>query len=174
MPGYVIHLAIGKKYLERNKINDEASFLRGCIEPDLLDKNNSHYGDSSDKPDFQKFLEKNSLNSEYNQGYLLHLISDYLFYNKYLKNFIDKFSEEIYHDYNKLNEFLMIKYHVQIPKEVESIVKFENGKPKILNSESICDFIEAIASIDFTKIRGLSEYLSNYKLVEDEKGETER
>lgn len=70
--------------------------------------------------------------------------------------------------------FLMIKYHVQIPEKVESIVKFEHGKPKILNSESICDFIETIASIDFTKIRGLSEYLSNYKLVEDEKGETER
>lgn len=174
MPGYVIHLAIGKKYIENNDIRDKEKFLKGCIAPDLLDKKTSHYGNSSDNPDFQRFLEQNSLSSEYNQGYLLHLISDYLFYNKYLKNFIDKFSEEIYHDYNKINEFLIKKYNIEVPPEIESIVGFEDGKPQILNSESICKFIEAIASIDFTKIKGLNEYLSEYELAEEKNEKTER
>ena len=174
MPGYVIHLAIGKKYIERHKINNEEIFLKGCIEPDLLDKKYSHYGDSSSNPNLQKFLDQNTLNSEYNQGYLLHLITDYLFYNKYLKNFIDNFSKEIYHDYNKINEYLIRKYNVEIPKEIESIVKFENGEPKILNAESICNFIETIANIDYTKIKRLSEYLSEYELVEKHKEETSR
>ena len=167
MPGYVIHLAIGKRYIEKNNIKDEENFLKGCIAPDLLDKSISHYGKKTDNPNFKRFLAENSLNSEYNQGYLLHLISDYLYYNKYLNRFVDKFCDEIYHDYNKLNEMLIKKYNIEIPKEIQAMVGIEEGEPNILNYESICKFIEAISSINFTQIKSLSDYLSSYEMFEE-------
>lgn len=53
MQGYVIHLAIGKRYIDINHVIDANGFLKGCIMPDLLDKEKSHYGDSNSNPDFQ-------------------------------------------------------------------------------------------------------------------------
>lgn len=149
MPGYVIHLAIGKEYLKRNKVNDESEFLRGIIMPDLLDKNSSHFGEASSNPDFSEFLKLNSLDSDYNKGYYLHLITDYLFYNKYLR----EFSEDIYEDYNKLNSFLVEKYGIEIPSELQGVVKFSEGEPRILRRESICGFIEAISKINLQRIK---------------------
>lgn len=166
MPGYVIHLAIAKKYIERNNVKDPKAFIKGCIMPDLLDKRTSHYGEATSNPDFQKFLNNNTLESEYNQGYLLHLISDYLFYNKYLNRFMENFSEEIYNDYNKINRFLIEKYKIDVPKEIESIVGFEQGEPKILDKESICNFIDAVSQIDFTQLDALKKFLDNYDLGE--------
>lgn len=158
-------------FIENNDIRDKEKFLKGCIAPDLLDKKTSHYGNSSDNTDFQKFLEQNSLSSEYNQGYLLHLISDYLFYNKYLKNFIDEFSDEIYHDYNKLNEVLIKKYNVEVPSEIESVVGLETGEPINFDRESICRFIDAVAQIDLEKCKNLEEYLKEYKIEKEEETE---
>lgn len=169
MPGYVIHLAIGKRYVDINHVIDVNGFLKGCIMPDLLDKGKSHYGDSSSNPDFQKFLTANQLNTAYNQGYLLHLITDYLFYNRYLR----EFSEEIYHDYNKLNEFLIKKYNIDIPPEIRKMVGYEKGKPKILTEDSICRFIEAIANIDLQKCKNLQQYLQEYEIDKEKETEIE-
>lgn len=149
MPGYVIHLAIGKEYAKRNGIKDEKSFLKGVIMPDLLDKKTSHFGDASSNPDFSEFLKTNSLDTEYNQGYYLHLITDYLFYNKYLR----EFSKDIYDDYNKLNGFLIEKYGINILPELKGVVKFSNGEPVILKKDSICKFIEAVSRLDLRKIK---------------------
>ena len=169
MPGYVIHLAIGKRYVDINHVIDVNGFLKGCIMPDLLDKRKSHYGDSSSNPDFQKFLAVNQLNTAYNQGYLLHLIIDYLFYNRYLR----EFSDEIYHDYNKLNEFLIKKYNIDIPPEIREMVGDEKGKPKILTEDSICRFIEAIANIDLQKCKNLQQYLQEYEIDKEKETEIE-
>ena len=35
MPSFVIHLAIGKEYIKKNKIKNEKEFLRGSIAPDF-------------------------------------------------------------------------------------------------------------------------------------------
>ena len=169
MPGYVIHLAIGKRYIDINHVIDANGFLKGCIMPDLLDKEKSHYGDSSSNPDFQRFLTSNQLNTAYNQGYLLHLITDYLFYNRYLRDF----SDEIYHDYNKLNGFLIKKYNIDIPPEIREIVGDEKGKPKILTEDSICRFIEAIANIDLQKCKNLQQYLQEYEIDKEKETEIE-
>lgn len=154
MPGYVIHLAIGKEYAKRNKIKDEESFFRGIIMPDLLDKKTSHYGDASSNPDLAEFLNTNALDTEYNKGYFLHLITDYLFYNR----FLNEFSQDIYGDYNKLNKFLIDKYGIEIPEELQGIVKFSEGEPTILDKNSICKFIEAVAGLDLEKIKGKRDF----------------
>lgn len=34
MPGYMIHLAVGREYMKNNKIDDVKSFEKGIIAPD--------------------------------------------------------------------------------------------------------------------------------------------
>ena len=94
-------------------------------------------------------------------------ITDYLFYNRYLR----EFSDEIYHDYNKLNEFLIKKYNIDITPEIREMVGDEKGKPKILTEDSIGRFIEAIANIDLQKCKNLQQYLQEYEI--DKEKETE-
>ncbi len=56
MPGYIIHIAIGKQYAQKNKITDLNDFIKGIIMPDLLDKRTSHYGNDSSCPNLKRFL----------------------------------------------------------------------------------------------------------------------
>lgn len=45
MPGYIIHVAVGKIYAQNNEIEDLQSFYRGIIDPDMTDdKSKTHYG----------------------------------------------------------------------------------------------------------------------------------
>lgn len=149
MPGYIIHLAISKKQIELSNIQNKEEFIRGTIAPDLLKKAgiDSHYGYSSN-PNLKKFLENNSLKFDYNKGYFLHLATDYLFYNK----FLEKWSPQIYEDYNVLNKILVDKYKIQIPKEVEKDIKFEEKSLTILNLDDIISFIENVGKIPINQM----------------------
>lgn len=167
MPGYAIHLAIGEKYAKKNNIQDKKGFIEGIIKPDLMEKEKSHYLDKNRVPKLEEFLKHVPIDTDYNKGYFLHLVTDYLFYTKFLQGF----SEEIYHDYNKLNKYLIEKYNIHIPPEIQSIVEFEDGKPQILDKDSLCKFIDAISQIDFTTLEALKDYLEGCDLV-NEKEET--
>ena len=98
MPGYVIHLAVGKIYEKNNKIKNISSFRKGLIAPDMSDDSpKAHYGTSSSQPDLKRFLSENNDFDEYKEGYFLHLVTDYLFYNCFLKTW----SPSIYEDYDR-------------------------------------------------------------------------
>lgn len=58
MAGYVMHLAIGKEYAKRKKIENVEEFLKGCIAPDLQDKKVSHYLGQNRKARLAKFFRK--------------------------------------------------------------------------------------------------------------------
>lgn len=103
MPSFTIHLAVAKKYLEKHKNENEEEFYRGVIDPDLKDKATSHFGKYSSEPDLNRYCREVGLNSSYKRGYFLHLLTDDLFYNKYLEGF----SEEIYDDYNRINQAII-------------------------------------------------------------------
>lgn len=149
MPGYVIHLAIAKKQIELNNIQNEEEFIRGTIAPDLLKQSgiDSHYGNSSN-PDFKKFLENHKVKSDYNNGYFLHLVTDYMFYKKYL----DRWSPKIYDDYNVLNRLLVEKYNIQLPEKIQNYVKFEDKPLTILNLDDIISFIETVGKIPINRM----------------------
>ena len=87
MAGYVIHLAVAKEYLRNFRIKDEKEFLRGISAPDLLshgDKTTTHYSEHGGSGvNLKEFLKHNSISTEYMQGYFLHLVTDYLFYDGY-------------------------------------------------------------------------------------------
>ena len=101
MPGYVIHLAIAKEYIKKHKIEDRIEFLKGSIAPDgNQNKVESHYSihGTSSGSNLYLYLQKNKLDNDYNKGYFLHLLADFLFYNKYFR-----FIEEDRLDINEIH-----------------------------------------------------------------------
>lgn len=149
MPGYMIHLAIGSVYLQNNKIEDVKNFNKGIIAPDMIaDKTKSHYGPSSSQPELNKFIELNGISSDYKEGYFLHLLTDYLFYNRFLL----KWDSNIYNDYDKLNSRIKEKYKIIIPKEIEDVVQFKNGELEVLNEEALYRFINNVGKINVREI----------------------
>lgn len=149
MAGYMIHLAVGYIYSQNNKIEDLQSFYKGIIAPDMVtDKTKSHYGPNSSNPGLNKYIELNSITNNYNEGYFLHLLTDYLFYNKFLKGWYS----EIYSDYDKINKKIKEKYKIVIPKEVKDIVQFKTGELKVLNEEKLYKFIEYVGKINIREL----------------------
>ena len=87
MPGYVIHLAVAEEYLKKHPIPKEnyTDFIQGVIFPDsVTDKSLTHYGNGSSESNLYKFLLQNQIIDSFKRGYFLHLLTDYLFYNKYI------------------------------------------------------------------------------------------
>lgn len=90
MAGYVIHLAVGEEYIRKhpNEINNYEEFIEGVIYPDsVTDKSLTHYGPTSSQVNLKRFFEDKDINTDFNKGYCIHLITDYLFYNKFLTIF---------------------------------------------------------------------------------------
>ena len=149
MPGYVIHLAVGKVYLRDNKVENVTEFERGIIAPDIVaDKSKSHYGPDSAEPDLNRYIELNREFDDFKEGYFLHLLTDHLFYNRFLQ----EWSPDIYDDYNKLNRAIVQRYGIIIPKEVQDIVKYEVGRPKILDEDRLYKFIETVGKINIREL----------------------
>ena len=149
MPGYVIHLAVGKVYSQNNKIKDLKSFEKGIIMPDLQkDKAKSHYGPYSSSPGLDEFINEEGIEDSFDEGYFLHLLTDYYFYNK----FLDKWKPGIYDDYDKLNEELIKKYGIELSREIKDKVDFKEGELVILNKELIYKFINSVGKVNVRDI----------------------
>ena len=151
MAGYVIHLAVAQEYLKKhcNKKEDYEQFIEGVIYPDSVsDKSLTHYGSKSSKVILKDFLKENKLEDSYKKGYFLHLVTDYLFYNKYL----DIFTKDIYNDYDILNKNLIEKYTVKIPSKIENKIFYKDGKTKILTEELAEKIIDEISNLDLNII----------------------
>lgn len=149
MPGYVIHLAVGKVYSQNNKINNLSEFQKGIIAPDMArDKCKSHYGPYSSQPDLKKYVELNKDLDEFKEGYFLHLITDYLFYNR----FLTKWNADIYRDYNKLNSIIIKRYEIVIPEEIQCVVQYEDGIPSVLEENKLYRFINSVGKINIRRI----------------------
>lgn len=154
MPGYMIHLAVGKIYAKNNKIECLEEFERGIIAPDMAqDKAKSHNGPYSSNPGLYTYIQNNKILTNYQEGYFLHLVTDYLFYNKFLK----KWDFSIYEDYDKLNTRIVHKYGIIVPNEIQEIIKFKKGEPTLLKEKEIYHFIHSVGNIDIRKIIGKKE-----------------
>ena len=94
MAGYVIHLAVAEEYLKKHKERQEEynEFINGVIFPDSIkDKLTTHYGEKSSVSNLYEFLKVNKIETSFKRGYFLHILTDYLFYNKY----VDRMSKDI-------------------------------------------------------------------------------
>lgn len=151
MAGYVIHLAVAEEYLRKNpsKKEDYNDFIEGVIYPDSVkDKSETHYGIKSCEANLYDFLKENEIDNSFRRGYFLHLLTDYLFYNKY----VDTMSKDMYNDYDILNKSLMEKYKVVLPEKIEGSIFYKNGELKILSRQLVEGMIEAIANMDIDEV----------------------
>ena len=153
MAGYVIHLAVGEEYLRIHPgdINDYNEFIEGIIYPDsVTDKSLTHYGPKSSQVNLKKFFNDRDIEDDFNKGYFIHLVTDYLFYNKFLKVFSKKY---IYTDYDILNKELENKFQVKVPEKVKDKVFYKTGETKILNLEDTIEFIKSTAKHNLNDIK---------------------
>lgn len=151
MAGYVIHIAIAQEYLRKNNKKYNKDFVRGSILPDLTtDKSKTHYGKSPAYTNLKKFLLANEISSELNKGIFLHLITDYLFYNKYLNVFSKQY---IYDDYDISNKVLIDKYNVKLFDEIKNAIFFKEGEMKVLNFELIYKLIDEISNLNLNLVK---------------------
>lgn len=150
MAGYVIHLAVAEEYLKKTKVKEKYNeFIAGVIAPDgVEDKSKTHYGANSSKTKLDEYLKDKKLNSSFNRGYFLHLVTDYIFYNKVF----DTYSKDIYNDYDILNSILIEKYKVNLPDSVKNRVFFKDGDLKILTLEKVEYCIKLASSMELDDI----------------------
>lgn len=168
MPGFVIHIAIAKKYMEKHpsEIKMEDEFIKGVIAPDMNknldgpaeDKSKSHYGKWGKyevETHLNKFLkdEEIDIEQDYWKGYFLHLLTDYYFYNK--EKYFKKEHREIvanndrfYHDYDCLNKRLIEKYEIKILDNIKKFINMYDGEPKYLKEAKIINFIDEISEMN--------------------------
>ena len=181
MASFSIHLAIGKRYLEKNKIENEKDFLLGVIDPDLAqDKRKSHYTGSTDTTNLEyflsekvllnRYLETNNIDNNYDLGIFLHLVTDYIFFNHFFdKEYINNtkyhdFNNDLYHSYDNTDNYVYDKYNINYPNLNEIIINsiskarknkntnYNNGKD-IIPIDKLDNFIEYISNIDLYKYK---------------------
>ena len=153
MAGFVIHLCVGEEYIRNfpDEIANHDEFINGIIYPDLTkDKATTHYGPKSSKVNLKKFFENNDIFTDFNKGYFLHLVTDYLFYNKFLKVFSKKY---IYDDYDILNKQLIEEFRIKIPKIVVDQIFFKEGTTKILILNDVIEFIKETAKYNLKDVK---------------------
>ena len=150
MAGFVIHLAVAEEYLKFSQKNENYNeFIDGVIAPDMVkDKSLTHYGEKSSEVQLDRFLEDKNLENSFNRGYFLHLITDYIFYNK----FFDKYSKDIYHDYDILNSYLIEKYKVKLPEKIKNQVSFKEGDLILLDKDKVEECIKVCSSMEIDEI----------------------
>lgn len=151
MPSFVINIAVANEYFKKHKKKEDyEEFIKGTIEPDFTaNKLITHYEERLGNVDLKKFLETNEIDSSFNRGYFLHLVVDYLFYNKYL----DYYSKEhIYNDYYILNKNIIEKYNVLPREEIKGYMSFKDGDTQILSLDLACRVIDEISDLDLDDV----------------------
>lgn len=179
MPGFNIHLAIAKEYIKnhKNEIVDEKEFFNGTIRPDMnenLDglcenKSITHYGQMGNKndgnfeTDIYTFLieNKENMSKDFYKGYLLHLLTDYYFYNIYFNNElleVIKNRDKFHYDFDCINKKIEEIYKIDLPINIKKYTGYTIGKPKYLKLDKVINFINEIGRIDLNSIIGGKEY----------------
>lgn len=180
MPGFNIHLSVAKRYAEKhNEIKNLDDFYKGALAPDLVEnKKVSHYTTLEDKNNLVKHLENkvslenylksSSVKPDYEKGVFLHLITDYLFFNKffekeYLKNVsFNEFWNDLYYSYDETNEYLVKKYGIDYnsisSKVTDNVNKNKASRNLSTSNKNILDISKLDRFIEEVSDVSLKEY----------------
>lgn len=177
-----IHLAIAKKYVEKYPELDYEKVMAGTLYPDAAEDNDkSHYTEvnrGSDnvshvrsKVNLYEFLKEHKNLNDFELGWFLHLVTDYLFFKEcfteeyLLNNSYENFCKDLYFAYDHLNLYLSEKYQLTKEDYKEYQSEYYTGVPYedcILPKEMIDVFIDRVSSIDVKKyIEKIEEYREN-------------
>ena len=175
MPSLMLHLKIGEEYLKNNNIKNAEEFLKGCLAPDFAtDKRKSHFGKIVDaqnytqiinnKTDLFEICKNTKLDTDFNKGVFLHLVTDDFFYKTYMlremKNYkkinqmpLEQAHKEIYEEYNRLAYYF---YKTTPPQNLhllpERFKQYEQNKMKYFTENDINIIIEAMSNIDLEQV----------------------
>jgi len=176
MASLMIHLLVGHEYCKTHNIKDVESFLKGNIDPDMVkDKKLTHYSKNCrnktytesvlNKINLQAFCKSNNIDSDYMKGHFLHLITDYVFFNKYLINSpkyktienIDQLEIEkrLYRDYYRVNHWILSSHNNLLTKLVpEEFTKEREdyASLEVLDQEKLEKLIYYCSNIDLEQI----------------------
>lgn len=183
----MIHQIIGEEYCKKHSVKNPYLFLKGNLSPDLVaDKKATHYSvrcrngtytkSIENKVNLQLFCDENTIDNNFNKGIFLHLITDQLFFYRYmLDNPKYRAIEDedqlyiqsiLYRDYHRNNNYLMDKHPkallCMLP-EVAKNTRDDIDSMEILSNEAIDEMIEMCSNIDleyaYNKIREMSQEL---------------
>lgn len=122
-----------------------------------MDRGKDVYSHLKGKVNLYNFLLEHSSFHDFEMGWFLHLVTDYLFFQEcfdvtYLQNIAyDEFCKNLYFAYDCLNSYIALKYditkdyYVNYPDEYYSGIPYQNC---FLSKEQIDAFIERVSSID--------------------------
>jgi len=184
MASSAIHLAVAKQYLKNNKNLNYRNVIAGSLYPDAVEDNDkSHYTDlnrGSDnvshirgKVNLYEFLKEHEILNDFELGWFLHLVTDYLFFEEcftteyLLKNSYKDFCKDLYFAYNCLTDYLEEKYNItkidyqDYPSEYYPGIPYEEC---IISKNMIDKFINRVSVINIT------EYIE--KIKKDKKNVT--
>ena len=165
MPGFIIHIATAKEYIEKHKleVKNEDEFIKGVIAPDMNerldgpaeDKSKTHYGKWGKyevRTNIDELFKdsKVDMQQDFWKGYFLHLLADHYFYNKYFKEEhqeIIKNNDRFYYDYDCLNKSLIEKYKINVIDNIKKFINTYDAQPKYLEESKVIDFIEEISNM---------------------------
>ena len=159
-----IHLAIAKKYLNKHEELNYEKVIAGTLYPDAAEDNDkSHYTDINrgndnishvrGKVNLYAFLNEHKYLDDFELGWFLHLVTDYLFFE-------ECFTEE-YLLNNSYKDFITENDYKDYPSEYYSGKVYEDC---ILPKEMIDEFINRVSNIDLDKyIEKIEKYQSNIK-----------
>ncbi len=176
MAGFSIHLAVAKRYCEKNSILNISDFFKGTVDPDLVEnKDTTHYTGVRDtgylvdylknKINLYKYLKENTINSDYDKGFFLHLIVDYIFFTDFFdKSYINNISyndfiKDLYYSYDIVNNVLLYKYKIDKKLLNEKVIaKIDSDRKEkqqinkncknILEIKKLDAFIERVSNIN--------------------------
>lgn len=179
-----IHLAIAKKYLEKHSELDYEEFIAGTLYPDAVEDNDkSHYTDINrandnlshvrGKVNLYAFLNDHEILDDFELGWFLHLVTDYLFFEEcfteeyLLNNSYEDFCKDLYYAYEHLNLYLSVKYNITENDYKDYPNAYYPGKPYedcILSKKMIDEFIANVSRIDVQEyIKKIYKYRSNIR-----------
>ncbi|MGN0961910.1 MAG: hypothetical protein ACI4PF_06925 [Christensenellales bacterium] len=182
MASFAIHIAIGKRYFEKQlqfkgERHNCGELISGAIAPDFAeDKIVSHYSglqiehnlvnNLPNKCLLYEFLKKEEINNDYNLGIFLHLVTDYLFFNDFIDaEYIAKvdyrdFSRDLYYSYDILDKDLIKTFNLDYSDFEERLNAniIQNRKKNNLNKVIGNNILPRDKIIDFI------EYVSDIDL----------
>lgn len=167
---------VWEKIDKKEKKINKKEFYKGCILPDIINSEDSHYkikGKNYLIPDIEKYKKNNKMDKDINKGYLCHLLLDKYFLEEYVIDNVpdyDKvqlFSPELmYNDYTNMNALLVKKYKLDIKYINEIMENYEEeldgdkyklnvdsinykivGELQFIDFEKFCSFLEEVADI---------------------------
>lgn len=173
MASALIHLAVAKRVNEVLKIENEKHLLFGSIAPDIAKmvgstRKKSHFileDEGTDTPNIERFLGKYKkyLNEPYELGYFIHLVTDVLWFDEFLPNFVQdtylinswgekiKFEEDelleiLYNDYTNLNKEVLSYYNLDLSLFYEEF-EFPHNHIEEVSEEHFQDVIDKMGMI---------------------------